>query len=115
MTERIAPREYDPDYAVPPGATVRESMEWLAISEIPGITAADLVKLLVGELPLTPQIARHLVAEIGGLGDFWLRLEANYRRLLAKLPAIDEETSRKFLADMRDGRYRDIADFADEI
>ncbi len=114
MTERIAPREYDPDYAVPPGATIREEMEFRSISEIPYIDADDLEKLFEGRLHITPHIAQLLEAALDVPADFWLRLEANYRRQLAKLPAINEETTRKFLADMRDGRYRDIHDFVDD-
>ena len=63
-------------------------MGYLSISEIPGIAATDLEKLLIGELPITPQIALLLEAALSyPAEDFWLRLEANYRRLLAKLAA----------------------------
>jgi len=76
---------YRPTWAVPPGATLRETME------AQGLTPDDLARrtglglvtvhaLLAGDLPVTPDVAQDLERELGVPARPWLRLEDLYRR-----------------------------------
>jgi plasmid maintenance system antidote protein VapI len=76
--------DFNPDYAVPPGVTLRETMEFY------GLTTADLcdlgwldkqtvVGLLAGWIRITPGIAESLEVATAIPARLWLNLERNYR------------------------------------
>ena len=70
------------DYAVPPGDTIRECIEYIGVS-VPSLahrlelSRRDTYRLLDGELRITPRIAERLERAIGPEPSFWL----NYDRL----------------------------------
>lgn len=81
---------FAPDYAVPPGDTLRETMKKL------GLTRKELAYRMVcsvetvnefikGGLPITKDNAVLLENATGVPSSFWNNAEANYRARLAKL------------------------------
>ena len=104
--------EYKPDYAVPPGMTLRESIEEY------GITQAELAKrlgrsnksvnrVINGKEPLTPQLALQLERILAIPASFWNSLETNYREMLNK---IEEEQKLEEQADkVKDYPYAELA------
>lgn len=90
MTELTAP--FAPDWVLPPGETI------LDVAEERGWTQAELaqrlgysekhVSLLInGKVPISVDAAQRLERVLGSSLDFWLRLEANYQKHLARLQA----------------------------
>jgi plasmid maintenance system antidote protein VapI len=82
--------DFKPDYAVPPGATIEESLNEKNIpqekfAETLGLDLTDFVKFLVGDLPLTEEMAKILSKELGGSEAFWNRREFIYREDLERL------------------------------
>ncbi len=76
---------FQPDYKVAPGKTVLEFMEergWSLelVSAQLRLTLADLQSLLFGDLPITQELASSLEELTQVSAEFWMRLEANYRR-----------------------------------
>lgn len=76
---------FKPNWRVPPGETIKDAIEER------GLTRADLAdrlglnrlqtgRLLTGTIPLTPDIARRLQDTLGISAQFWLNMEANYRK-----------------------------------
>ena len=81
---------FDPDYAVPPGATLKESMEFLGLTERElaertGITAQTLNGIFDGEEPITGETANKLELVTGTPAALWNNLEAQYRMQLSKI------------------------------
>ena len=80
---------FEPDYAVPPGATLKESMESLGLTECElaertGITVQTLNGIFYGEEPITCESANKLELVTGTPAALWKNLEAQYRLQLAK-------------------------------
>ncbi len=80
---------FKPDYAVAPGETLREAMETLRISVADlasrtSVSPARIRGILRGTAPMTPYMAGKLSRTMGISARMWLRLEANYRRDLAR-------------------------------
>lgn len=81
---------FEPDYAVPPGKTLKELMEYWQVSRgyVAGflsIPLKELDRLIVGKSRITRLIAENLEALAGAPAHMWLNLETNYRKQLAKL------------------------------
>ncbi|HHX14684.1 MAG TPA: XRE family transcriptional regulator [Fibrobacter sp.] len=71
----------------PPGATVAESILFLKMDRHEfarrlGVDDAFLVRLIVGEEPITTALAESLEAVTGSPTNFWKMLESKYRRSL---------------------------------
>jgi addiction module HigA family antidote len=88
----IANRHYpfEPDYAVPPGATLEETMEALGMSQRDladrtGLTVQTLNRIFKGEQPITYETANRLELVTGIEAAFWNNLETQYRGQLAKI------------------------------
>ncbi len=75
---------YEPDYAVPPGQTLLETIESR------GMTQADLARrtgrtpklineIVQGKAPITPDTALQFERVLGVPAQFWNNLESNYR------------------------------------
>jgi addiction module HigA family antidote len=84
-----ANRPYNPDYAVPPGATIRETLEEK------GITQGELAKrmcmsrprvnqIINGKAPLTTWTAFKLECVLDISAAFWQARESSYRKALRK-------------------------------
>jgi plasmid maintenance system antidote protein VapI len=85
---------FDPDYAVPPGETLKELMESLEMtqkefSKRTGLTVQSLNRIIKGEQPITYDTANifELVTNIPA--KMWNNLEANYREQLAKIKELE--------------------------
>ena len=81
---------HDPDYAVPPGETVREVMESYGMTKQEfasrlGLTTMTLGQIFKAEQPISYGTANSLEMVTGTPARFWNNLEANYREQFAKL------------------------------
>ncbi len=80
---------FAPDYAIPPGATLLETMEALGMTqrefaERTDLTVQTLNRIFKGEQPITFETANRLELVTGTPASFWNSLEAQYRELLTK-------------------------------
>lgn len=87
--------QYRPDYVVPPGATIAETIEAFGISQAEladrlGMSLPTVNKIIKGKAPISPETAIALERVIGISAGFWNRYEASYREFLAK----QEETEK---------------------
>ncbi|MGD9874994.1 MAG: helix-turn-helix domain-containing protein [Kiritimatiellia bacterium] len=78
---------YQPDYAVPPGETLREVMESLGMTQQElairtGLTAQSLNRIFNGSQPISHETADALELTTGIRARFWNNLESNYRERL---------------------------------
>lgn len=87
LTDR---RGFDPDLAIPPGDTIRETIAALGMTQVklakrmsrPLKTINEIIK---GKTAITPQTATELERVLGSPARFWLRLEMDYQITLAQL------------------------------
>jgi addiction module HigA family antidote len=88
----IAPRPYEPDVAVAPGATIRD------VIEAKGMTQQELAdrmsrpankvnEILQGKRAITVETALELELVLGWPASFWLEREKNYQLAKARLAA----------------------------
>lgn len=87
-----AKRQYgfEPDYAVPPGETLREVMASLdmnqrELAERTGLTVQTLSRIFQGEQPVSYETANRLELATNVPARMWNNLEAEYREQLAKM------------------------------
>src|ERR1700759_2455420 len=85
----------DTDYAVPPGATLRELLEEQGLSQRDLARRADLSpkhvnKLLQGLVPLSADVAVRLERVTGTPARLWNRPEADYRSDLERIRSQQE-------------------------
>ena len=90
MDDGLALVRFRPDYAVPPGATLRETLERRGMSQADFARRADLStkhvnQIMQGEAPITADtaLALELVTEVPA--QVWNGLEANYQAALKRL------------------------------
>ncbi|MCX6970767.1 MAG: helix-turn-helix domain-containing protein [Verrucomicrobia bacterium] len=81
---------FDPDYAVPPGATLEETMEALGmtqrdLADRTGLTVQTLNRIFKGEQPISYETANKLELVTGTPAALWNNLEAQYREQLSKI------------------------------
>lgn len=81
---------YEPDYAVPPGETVREQMEHYGWTQQELATRLDtsvqtIDRIFKGDQPITLETSTKLERVLGAPARFWNNLELNYRERLTKL------------------------------
>jgi HTH-type transcriptional regulator/antitoxin HigA len=84
--------QYDPDYAVPPGETLQETIDQLGLTqnelaERTGLTTKTINLIIKGEAPITAESALLFERVTGVPASFWNNLETNYRERLARLAA----------------------------
>jgi HTH-type transcriptional regulator/antitoxin HigA len=82
--------QFDPDYAVLPGETLREAMEerGMAQKELADRTELSrktINEILNGKAPISPGTAAKLAPVFGMPAEFWTSLEANYQQRKAVL------------------------------
>lgn len=82
--------EYRPDYAVPPGQTLREVMESLEMTQKEfairtGLTVQSLNRIFKGEQPISYESANRLELATGTPASFWNNLEAQYQEQKVKV------------------------------
>ena len=81
---------FEPDYAVPPGATLQETIDHLGIDQKElaartGMAAKTINQIVKGKAALTPDTALRLERVTGLPARTWNNLEANYREQLSRL------------------------------
>ena len=82
--------QFDPDYAVPPGETLREVMDERGMAQQELADRTSLARKTINEIlrakaPITPETAAKLAYVFPIAADFWINLEANYQQKKALL------------------------------
>ena len=90
MAIRTIRYQYEPDFAIPPGATLRETIDQMGIakrelSERTGLSAKTLNQIIKGHASLTQQTAMLLEPITNVPARIWNNLEADYRKQLVHL------------------------------
>jgi len=80
---------FEPDYAIPPGETLKEVMESLNMSQKElavrtGLTVQSLNRIFKGDQPISYETANKLELATSVPAGMWNNLEAQYREQLAK-------------------------------
>jgi HTH-type transcriptional regulator/antitoxin HigA len=83
---------YEPDYAVPPGETLKETIDSLGMSQKElairtGLTEKHISHIITGHSPITYETADKLELVTGVPARVWNNLEMNYRERLEKIEA----------------------------
>ncbi len=81
---------FEPDYAVAPGATLKEVIESLCMKQKElalrtGLTEQTIIRIFSGEQPITHDTATKLEMVTSVPARVWNNLEMNYREQLSKL------------------------------
>ncbi len=81
--------EFMPDYAVPPGATLLETLEAKGISQAElsvrtGMAEKTISQIIHGVAPISHETALKLECALGAPARFWNNLESNYRETKAR-------------------------------
>lgn len=98
-------KRFETDYAVPPGETVKEFIEFSGITKSEfakrlGITEQSLYRICGGRQPITPEVARNLELVTGTPATFWNALEFNYQSDLRRINILKEqEENRRWLSE----------------
>lgn len=82
--------EFEPDYAIAPGATLLDVMESYGMtkkefSKRTGLTEQSLIRIFKGEQPISYETSNRLELVTGVPAGYWNNLEAQYREQLAKI------------------------------
>lgn len=96
MTEQHTP--FAPDWVSPPGDAIQDLAEERGWSQQElarrlGYTEKHVSQLVNGKVALTVDAAQRLERVLGSTLDFWLNLEANYRRHSARLAAAQQQAA----------------------
>ena len=91
----IEPTEYKPDYAVPPGETIKEllderGMSRLSLAERMRCPTSVVEEIVRGERAISAENADGLSRVFAVPASFWLNLEKNYRLALVRLGKADD-------------------------
>lgn len=89
MVDATQELAFRPDYAIPPGQTLRDTINVLGMSQADLARRADLSpkhinQIVQGNAPITPETAIALEHVTGVPARLWNGLEANYRQRLAQ-------------------------------
>lgn len=88
-TMRYIPHEFEPDWAVAPGAMIQETLEDLQFTQADvaaraSISAKHLNQVIKAHVPLSPEVAVALERVLGVPADHWLALEATWQARKAR-------------------------------
>src|SRR5579864_8041081 len=80
---------YEPDYAIPPGETLVETLESFGMSQAElaartGRPLKTINEITKGKTAITPETALQFEKVLGVPASFWNSLETNYQQSLAK-------------------------------
>ena len=89
---RLPGNRFQPDYSVPPGVTLLETIESLGmtqteLAERTGRPKKTINEIIKGKAAITPETALQLELVLGTSASFWNNLELNYRDSLARAQA----------------------------
>lgn len=81
---------YNPNFAVHPGETLRDELEFLELSQVElsqrtGLSEKHISQIINGEDPITPDTAIKLELALGMPATFWNNLQKNYDLTLARI------------------------------
>src|SRR3972149_6959506 len=91
MAKRANKRyEFQPDYAVPPGTTLQETIDSLGMTQRDlalrtGMAPKTINEIIKGKAPITPETSVLLERVTGVPARMWNNLETNSREQLARL------------------------------
>ena len=93
-----------PNYAIPPGETLRETLETIGMSQTEladrtGRPKKTINEIIVGKAAITAETALQLERVLGITASFWNNLERNYREALARLKEEEELQKQEEWAD----------------
>lgn len=82
--------EFEPDYAVPPGETLKEVIDSLGmtrkeLAKRTELTEQSIIRILKGEQPITYETSNKLEMATGVPAKIWNNLESSYREQLEKI------------------------------
>ncbi|WP_413488474.1 helix-turn-helix domain-containing protein [Carnobacterium divergens] len=85
----------EPNYATPPGATLKEVLEEKMMTQADlaqriGLTTKTISKIVNGTAPLSPETASNLELVLGIPASFWNNLEVNFRANIEELRKKEE-------------------------
>ncbi len=88
MSRNMA-NQFEPNYAVPPGATLLETIEVLGMSQSElaqrmGRPTKTVNEIINGKAAITPETALQLEKVVGIPASFWNTAERHYREILAR-------------------------------
>jgi HTH-type transcriptional regulator / antitoxin HigA len=104
---------FEPDYAVPPGATLRETLEAKGLLQSDlcirtGLNPKTVSEIINGEAPLTLDTAEKLELSLGVSARFWNNLELRYRETQSR--ALAAERLEKDAAWLKSIPVKELAD-----
>jgi len=81
---------FKPNYAVPPGETLKETLESLGMTQAElaqrtGRPKKTINEIIKGKAAIAPDTAIQLERALGVPASFWNNLERNYQETLARL------------------------------
>ena len=81
---------YEPDYSVPPGETLRETIESLGLTQAElatraGLSTKHVNQIIKGAAAISPDVARRLENATGVPARIWNSLESNYREQVLRV------------------------------
>ena len=84
-----------PNYAIPPGETLRETLETIGMTQAEladrtGRPKKTINEIITGKAAITAETALQLERVLGVPASFWNNLERNYRETLARLKEEEE-------------------------
>lgn len=87
---KIKKKEFCPNYAIPPGETLRETLDAMGMSqaelaERTGRPKKTINEIISGKAAITAETALQLERVLGVPASFWTNLERNYQETLARL------------------------------
>jgi HTH-type transcriptional regulator/antitoxin HigA len=89
-SEPVRTYPYEPDYAVPPGETLRETIETLGLTQVDlsersGLSTKHVNQIIQGVASITPDTAFRLEKVTGVPARVWNRLESNFQEQRLRL------------------------------
>jgi len=82
--------EFVPNYAIPPGETLKETLWYQEMSltelkEETGYSKEILAGVIAGRVPIDHEMARRFESAFGIPASLWLNLERNYQQDLKRI------------------------------
>lgn len=89
-------REFTPDWASPPGSTIRSilrerNLSSLELSNLLKCSTEEIQRLLEGRMTISIRLARNLSAVLGSSVEFWVSRDFHYRQVSTKLQQVEEK------------------------
>jgi addiction module HigA family antidote len=93
---------YVPDCAIPPGETLRETMEFLGVTQAEladrtGLPRKTIYEIIKGKAEITPEVALQFDKTLLVSAGLLLSMESNYRKALAEGKRVPRATLRERL------------------